>query len=102
MLVIQPQNWRIGGEEMNCFEKKWDAAEYQFSGDIKPSYSFIFFGPDQKEVGRLDFNDPAMTFEGNAEESARVFFNMVAVHFKRRLEEEREAGRQEARPQNTA
>jgi hypothetical protein len=87
---------------MNYFEKKWDAAEYQFSGDIKPDHVFVFFGPDQKEMGRLDFNGDTMAFEGNAEESARMFFDLVAAQFKRRLDEEREAGRQEARQQNTA
>lgn len=37
-----------------------------------------------------------MTFYGNAEESARKFFDFVAKIFHKRLAEEREAGRAEA------
>jgi hypothetical protein len=87
---------------MNYFEKKWDAGEHSIMGTFKPDYVFRFFDVDQKEIGRLDLNGPTVKFEGNAEESAKLFFDLLAQYLQKRLEEEREAGRQEARPQNTA
>jgi len=45
-----------------------------------------------QEVGRLDFNGPAMAFEGDAEESAKLFFDWVAQAFAARLKEEYQRG----------
>ena len=52
----------------------------------------ITFHQDNKEVGRLDFNGPEMTFEGDMAESARLFLQFVAQSFKGRLEEEYKRG----------
>lgn len=62
---------------------------------FKPNYTLTFHR-DGKEIGKFDYNGPEMLFEGDAAESAKVFIDCVANAFHGRLEEEREAGRQEA------
>lgn len=61
--------------------------------NIKPNYS-IRMHNGSSEVGVLDFNGPAMTFTGNAEESAMLLFAFIAESFEKRLEEERQAERE--------
>ena len=46
-------------------------------------------------VGLLDFNGPAMTFTGDADESAKAFLEFLEVHFQGRLKEEFERGRKQ-------
>lgn len=58
---------------------------------IKPDYS-VTFSNSEKQVGKLDFNGPKMMFEGDAEESARIFFEWIAKSFEDRLKEERGKG----------
>ena len=73
---------------------------YITAAKIKPNYKFIFHGTDSMgwasgpAIGSLDFNGPEMKFEGNADESAKVFFDFIAKSFKTRLEEERMAERE--------
>jgi hypothetical protein len=62
-------------------------------GNTKPNYNIIFHNNGQ-EIGKLDFNGPAMVFTGDAEESAKVFVDWIARSFARRLEEERKAERE--------
>ena len=62
-------------------------------GTISPNYN-ISFHNNGKEVGKLDFNGPAMVFTGEAEESAKVFVDWIAQSFAGRLEEERKAERE--------
>jgi hypothetical protein len=66
--------------------------------DIKPDYNISFHnnseGGTGKEVGKLDFNGPALVFTGDAEESAKVFIDWVARNFAGRLEDERKAERE--------
>jgi hypothetical protein len=62
-------------------------------GNIKPNYNIIFHN-NGKEVGKLDFNGPALVFTGDAEESAKVFIDWLAQSFAGRLEEERKAERE--------
>ena len=70
---------------------------------LKPNYSFSFYQPDANgwangpRVGSLDFNGPEMKFEGNADESAKVFFDYVAKHFRDRLREEYTRGYNDAK-----
>jgi hypothetical protein len=45
-----------------------------------------------QEIGRLDFNGPTMKFDGDLEESAKVFFEWVAKAFEGRLKEEYRRG----------
>lgn len=62
---------------------------------IKPDYSVTFGRPtDKQQIGRLDFNGEKMTFEGEAEESAKIFFDYLAGCFHKRLEEERSKERE--------
>jgi hypothetical protein len=61
--------------------------------NIKPNYNVTFHNGD-RNIGRLDFNGDAMTFEGDAEESAQLFFNALAKYFADRLKEEREKERE--------
>ena len=64
-------------------------------GDLKPNYNMVFHG-ETGECGRLDFNGPAMIFAGNAEESAKIFFDWIAQYFAQRLLDERNAGLEQA------
>jgi hypothetical protein len=61
--------------------------------DIKPNHNISFHNNGQ-EVGKLDFNGPALVFTGDAEESAKVFIDWVARCFHGRLEEERKTERE--------
>ncbi len=54
-------------------------------GDTAPNHSVYFHSPDGNLVGTLDFNGAAMTFNGDAEESAKMFFDFVANLFEARL-----------------
>ena len=56
--------------------------------DTKPSHN-ITFHRDGKQIGVLDFNGPEMVFSGDMDESAKVFFDLIARSFKARLEQER-------------
>jgi hypothetical protein len=53
---------------------------------IKPSHTIAFHN-GSKQVGLLDFNGPVMTFEGDVDESAKVFFDFLAERFTQRLSE---------------
>jgi hypothetical protein len=59
---------------------------------MKPDYSMKFHNPDGELIGKLDFNGWVMTFDGNAEESAIVFFHHVSQMFSKRLDEEYQRG----------
>jgi len=61
--------------------------------DLKPDYNVVFHNGDHN-IGRLDFNSGVMVFEGDAEESAKVFFDALAEKFADRLKEEREKERE--------
>jgi hypothetical protein len=54
----------------------------------------VEFHIDGRRIGRLDFNSGVMVFEGDAEESAKVFFDALAEKFADRLKEEREKERE--------
>ena len=57
--------------------------------DMKPNHNMTFHNQDGKQMGALDFNGPEMTFTGDADESAKVFFDLIARLFKARLDQER-------------
>ena len=59
---------------------------------MKPDYSMKFHNPEGELIGKLDFNGGVMTFDGNAEESAIVFFHHVSQMFSKRLDEEYQRG----------
>jgi len=62
-------------------------------GNTRPNYNISFHNNGQ-EIGKLDFNGSALVFTGDAEESAKVFFDWIAQSFAGRLEEERKAERE--------
>jgi len=55
--------------------------------DITPNYTIRFFTKDQKEVGNFDFNGDKLKFEGDVEESAKIFFDFLLNVFNERIEE---------------
>jgi hypothetical protein len=61
--------------------------------NFKPNYNISFHNNSQ-EIGKMDFNGPALVFTGDAEESAKVFIDWIARNFAARLEEERKAERE--------
>lgn len=64
-----------------------------FASNIKPNYNVTFHNGD-RNIGRLDFNGDSMVFEGDAEESAKVFFDLLAEYFADRLKKERDKERE--------
>lgn len=66
-----------------------DYGSLLISPDLLPNYNMTFNNKDGQEVGRLDFNGDTMKFIGNADESARVFFDWIAESFASRLLQER-------------
>ena len=67
--------------------------EYSIRSDNIQNYT-IQFHRGGNEVGRLDFNGEKMVFIGEAEESAKVFFDGLANWFDSRLKLEREIERE--------
>lgn len=69
----------------------------------KPNYCISFHRTDQygfgsgSRVGSLDFNGPEMKFEGEANESAQIFFDHLAKVFSQRLREEYDRGYEDAK-----
>lgn len=49
--------------------------------DLAPNYNVCFYSNTHKAIGKLDFNGPKMIFEGDAEESAKIFFDFIARNF---------------------
>ena len=68
--------------------KSLSLTEYAFT-----AYN-VEFQTAGRRIGRLDFNSGVMAFEGDAEESAKVFFDALAEKFADRLKEEREKERE--------
>lgn len=83
---------------MNEFTVKTDVSSPVYLASFaKQNYSLTFHqtqdnGFITREVGHLDFNGPAMKFEGDFEESAKVFFEEIARMFAGRLTEEYQRG----------
>ena len=61
--------------------------------ELSTNYN-VEFHIDGRRIGRLDFNSGVMVFEGDAEESAKVFFDLLAKYFADRLKQERENERE--------
>jgi hypothetical protein len=86
--------YTMNGEEIN--PSSYYMAEPGFALP-KPNYNITFHragdnGFIAEEVGHLDFNGQAMKFEGDFEESAKVFFDFIARSFAGRLKEEYQRG----------
>ena len=81
--------WSRDGERIDPTSVYAPMPEYTFAIP-KPNYN-ITFHRGNKEVGKFDFNGPEMIFEGDADESAKVFIEWIATAFKGRLQDERQA-----------
>ena len=61
--------------------------------DYKPSYNMSFCGDSGKEVGLLNWDTGKLMFHGDAEKSAKVFFDFlkpyVDEYIRNKLEEEK-------------
>ena len=53
----------------------------------KPNYTICFAGPDNVQVGCLDFSSYNMSFTGNADKSALHFIDYVAEHFQNKIDD---------------
>lgn len=81
----------------------WNTEQYDYSkfylsptsnlaiGNIKPNFNMCFH-KDGKEIGKIDWNGPQMTFSGELAPSARVFFDYLATCFGIRLKQEYDNG----------
>jgi hypothetical protein len=54
---------------------------------LTPNYNLTFHNSG-KEIGRLDFNGPQMTFTGDFDQSATVFLDWICTSFSGRLKQE--------------
>ena len=62
----------------------------------KPNHSVTFINSESKQVGKLDFNGDRLEFEGDADESAKVFVDAMGHWFAGRVEQEREKAAERA------
>lgn len=54
----------------------WAIKDTYLTTTFKPDLTMTFY--DGKDaIGKLDWNDGVMKFEGNAQESAQIFFNYI-------------------------
>ena len=67
--------------------------------DLKPNYSVTFHN-EGKMVGALDFNGDVMKFEGEAEESAKAFFDWLSSMFDKRIKDAYQEGYEAAKKEN--
>jgi len=67
---------------------------------ITPNHMFHFHN-GENTVGTLNFNGAELVFNGNADESAKVFFDFVAKYFDQRLKDEYTKGYNDAKKENT-
>jgi len=65
--------------------------EAKFTLDNPKNYTMSFH-KDDEVIGTLDFNTGVMKFEGNADESAKVFIDFIAEHWADRLQQEYQKG----------
>jgi len=89
------ERWELGTastcqchEELPAYTFKQSSEPMIAAFNMKPNYNITLHNGD-KQVGELNFNGPEMTFTGDADESAKVFFDFIAKSFKARLEQER-------------
>lgn len=64
--------------------------------NFKPDYS-VKFSNKNKMVGALDFNDDVMKFEGEAEESAKLFFDWLSPMFEKLVKDAYQKGYEAAK-----
>lgn len=65
-----------------------DKNDYAINFNIKPSYTIQTHNGNDV-IGKLDFNDSVLKFEGNTDESAELFIDAIFRIWTERLEQER-------------
>jgi hypothetical protein len=78
------------------YAQGWSDPRMMTAAIAKPDYNICFNNtvPDedgnskQVQIGKIDFNDGALKFEGNADQSAVVFMDSLATTFQGRLKAE--------------
>lgn len=63
---------------------KGSDTKWAIAGSYEPSNTIKFF-KDDKTIGVLDFDDGVMRFEGEADESAHIFFDAFANVFREKI-----------------
>jgi hypothetical protein len=48
----------------------------ELSINVKPDYNMTFWN-EEKQIGEIEWNDGVMKFNGNLDESAKVFFEFL-------------------------
>ena len=81
------------GKNEYLMEEQNKEGSFFVTTQFKPKNEVKFHNGD-RNIGRLDFNGGVMVFEGDAEESAKIFFDALAEKFSDRLKEEREKERE--------
>lgn len=67
----------LAAETEPMLEPIWRADDYETRLLIPPSPKSIVFSADGKMVGTIDFSKGKVTFTGEVDESARLFFEHV-------------------------
>ena len=67
----------------------WLPNELAQASRINPGICFflVFMGPNNEQVGELSWADGILHFEGNADASAKIFFECVGPYFEQCLKE---------------
>jgi len=68
----------------SCSFKFSDDSNYTIVGNpevVEVPRNIIFMGKDNKEVGKLSWDDGIFNFEGEAEKSAKIFFDFLKSWF---------------------
>lgn len=71
--------------------------KYIYKGELafhqpKQNYTITFNNREGKQVGGFDFNGPTLAFNGDVEESAKLFIEWATAIFAARLKEEYQRG----------
>jgi hypothetical protein len=70
--------------------KVWTVTEeWSKPHSFTPDYT-IKLSKHDKEMGKLEFNGDKLKFEGDVEESAKIFFDFLLSSFNQRIEEIKE------------
>jgi hypothetical protein len=79
-------------EELKIDTSNWDKVTCTDNAPtlFEPNHTILFFNKEHKELGKLDFNGDKLKFEGDVEESAKVFFDFLLSSFNQRIEEIKE------------
>jgi hypothetical protein len=83
---------KIDTKDLKIDTSNWDKVTCTDNSPtlFEPNHTITLSNKDNKEVGKLDFNGDKLKFEGDVEESAKIFFDFLLSTFNQRIEEIRE------------